>query len=253
MKPLAQLFVGHVWHGRKTPVAHSFRYPHAWLSLSLPECDVERLVLAPGIAWQRKRHGPRDGSALFPWLCERLAEHGIGGVARIQLHTLPAVLGYVFNPVSFYLAEDAQGRLLAAWVEVNNTFGGHHDYCLRADPSHGAGVLIAHAAKALQVSPFYRVEGQYGFRLHQTGQQRFAARIEYSPDKGAPSFIAWMSGEAHPSSAASWLRIALACSSLTFATWLRIHWQAFQLWRKGVPFIGKDGRLAPSKPPRSDT
>ncbi|MGL6071329.1 DUF1365 domain-containing protein [Craterilacuibacter sp.] len=247
-----QLFAGHVWHGRKTPVAHSFRYPHAWLALALPECDVEHLPLAPGIAWQRKRHGPRDGSALFPWLCERLAEHDIHGVARIRLHTLPAVLGYVFNPVSFYLAEDTEGRLLAAWVEVNNTFGGHHDYCLRADPNHNSGVLIGQATKALQVSPFYRIEGQYGFRFLQTGGQHFAVRIEYSPDGGAPSFIAWMRGEARPSSSANWLRIVLACSSLTFAVWLRIHLQAFRLWRKGVPFIGKNGQPAPPKHPRSE-
>ncbi len=245
MKAQAQLFVGHVWHGRTTPVKHSFRYPHAWLALPLPECDVERLPLAPGIVWQRQNHGPRDGSPLFPWLCARLAEHDIHGVARIRLHTLPSVLGYVFNPASFYLAEDTQGRLLAAWVEVNNTFGAHHDYCLPAPATPSASALYGRAAKALQVSPFYRIEGQYDFRFLQTGKQRFAVRIDYSPQEATPTFSALLSGEARPASATNWLRIALACSSLTFAVWLRIHWQAFRLWRKGVPFIGKDGHCPP--------
>ena len=37
--------------------------------------------------------------------------------------TLPRMLGYVFNPVSFWFCRDRAGALRAVLCEVNNTFG----------------------------------------------------------------------------------------------------------------------------------
>ena len=58
------------------------------------------------------------------------------------------VLGYVFNPASFYLCRDAAGQLLAVLVEVHNTHGERHLYTLRprrGDRSDGA--FVASMAK----------------------------------------------------------------------------------------------------------
>ena len=41
------------------------------------------------------------------------------------------VLGYVFNPASFYLCRDATGELRVVVVEVHNTHGERHLYTLR--------------------------------------------------------------------------------------------------------------------------
>jgi DUF1365 family protein len=43
------------------------------------------------------------------------------------------MLGYVFNPVSFWYCHDRGGALRAVLAEVNNTFGERHNY------------LVAHA------------------------------------------------------------------------------------------------------------
>ena len=49
------------------------------------------------------------------------------------------MLGYVFNPVSFFLGYDAAGALTSVVAEVNNTYGGRHRYVLgpaqRVDPT----------------------------------------------------------------------------------------------------------------------
>ena len=37
--------------------------------------------------------------------------------------TMPRMLGYVFNPVSFWFCRDRAGALRAVLCEVNNTFG----------------------------------------------------------------------------------------------------------------------------------
>ena len=42
----------------------------------------------------------------------------------------PRVLGYVFNPVSFWWCHDRAGALRAVIAEVRNTFGEHHNYLI---------------------------------------------------------------------------------------------------------------------------
>ena len=42
---------------------------------------------------------------------EVLAAHGLPAAARALLLAQPRVLGHVFNPVSFWLCEDAAGAL----------------------------------------------------------------------------------------------------------------------------------------------
>ena len=50
---------------------------------------------------------------------------------RVTLVTNLRVLGYVFNPASFFLCRDARGTLRVVVVEVHNTFGERHLYTLR--------------------------------------------------------------------------------------------------------------------------
>ena len=52
---------------------------------------------------------------------------------RITLVTNLRVLGYVFNPASFYLCRDAAGELRVVIVEVHNTHGERHLYTLRPE------------------------------------------------------------------------------------------------------------------------
>ncbi len=40
------------------------------------------------------------------------------------------ILGYVFNPASFFLCRDERGTLRVVVVEVHNTFGERHLYTL---------------------------------------------------------------------------------------------------------------------------
>ena len=48
--------------------------------------------------------------------------------------TMPRILGYAFNPVSFWFCFDAGKGLRAVLAEVNNTFGERHCYlCFRDD------------------------------------------------------------------------------------------------------------------------
>ena len=83
------------------------------------------------LSFQRRDHGPRDGSSLKAWAEQLLAKHSIhldGG--KILLLCFPRLFGYGFNPLSLWYCLHRDGSLRAVICEVNNTFGEHHFYLL---------------------------------------------------------------------------------------------------------------------------
>ena len=54
------------------------------------------------LSYQHRDHGCRDGTDATQWAKKIFSENGIN-VDYIKLITLPRVLGYLFNPVSFWL------------------------------------------------------------------------------------------------------------------------------------------------------
>ena len=79
---------------------------------------------------------------------------------QVTLVTNLRVLGYVFNPASFYLCRDADGALRVVVVEVHNTHGERHLYTLRGR-RRGVRRLLASMDKDFYVSPFIDMDGRY--------------------------------------------------------------------------------------------
>lgn len=241
MQTSPQLFLGHVMHRRLRPAVNAFVYPVFYVRLPVrdmasAQCAIFSVDRRNLLSFQTRDHGPRDGSPLLPWIEGLLAEHGLPGDGGIVLQTFPRVLGFVFNPVSFWYCHDSSGRLIAILAEVNNTFGGTHSYLLhrRGEPLADGEEL--HAEKLFHVSPFNEVTGSYRFhfRAERAVQQ---ARIDYADADGVLLLTA-ISGKAHPWSTRALLGAFLRMPFLTLGVVVRIHWQALKLWLKGVPFRG---------------
>ena len=239
----ARLFLGHVMHKRLRPVEHAFVYPVFYFDFSLAEMTalngplfaVDRKNL---LSFQQKDHGPRDGSPLLPWIQQLLRERGLPDDGEIRLQCFPRVLGYVFNPVSFWFCHDRQGQLIALLAEVNNTFGGHHNYLLHhadGSPLQDGEVLLAD--KAFHVSPFFSVEGDYRFRFHLSGK-RPTVHIDYG-DREGDLLLTSISGRPREWSSKNLISVFARMPFLTLGVMARIHWQALKLWLKGVTFYGK--------------
>jgi uncharacterized protein len=236
------LQVGHVMHRRLRPAVHAFVYPVFFVRLPLSRLaeagcaifSVDRFNL---LCFRQRDHGPRDGSALLPWIRAILRDHGLPDNGEVVIQAFPRLFGYVFNPVSFWLCHNAQGELVAMLAEVNNTFGGHHHYLLHnpgGAPLRDGQVL--RARKALHVSPFNKVEGGYRFTLNlNRAVQRI--RIDYA-DNAGPLLLTALSGESQGWSTRALLRALVRMPLLTFGVVARIHWQALRLWLKKVPFVG---------------
>ena len=153
---------------------------------------------------------------------------------------MPRMLGYAFNPVSFWVAHDRHGTVRAVLAQVSNTFGERHDYLV----AHGDGRPIAsgeamEARKVFHVSPFCEVTGRYVFRFG-FGPGRWLARIDYfDDDSPTPLIETWISGRAETLSRASVRSLAWRYRWFTLLVVARIHWQALRLWWKRVPYFTK--------------
>ena len=132
------LYTGTVMHARKTPKENVFRYRVCFYLLDLDELpELDRRVRLFG--WNRRSlvslHD-RDHLDVRAYL----AEHGIEA-DRILLLTNLRVLGYVFNPVSFFYCYQG-GELACIVAEVSNTFGERLPYLLSPEnqerPSAGS-------------------------------------------------------------------------------------------------------------------
>jgi DUF1365 family protein len=237
---------GEIAHRRRRPATNAFTYPAFCLRLPLSQLAE---LSGRGIAHNRRGllsfhdrdHGARDGGSLDAWMRALLARHGIAADGEIVLHAFPRVLGYVFNPVSFWVCHDRRGSVRAVLCEVSNTFGEHHNYLLAHDDGRplASGEALA-ARKVFHVSPFCELGGRYAFRFH-FGPGRWLARIDYFDDDRAeePLLETWISGQVTPLEPASTRRLLLQYPLFTLGVVARIHWQALRLWTKRVPFFTK--------------
>lgn len=241
MNAQPKLCLGHVMHRRLRPAVNAFVYPVFYVQLPVRDVDsaacavfsIDRRNL---LSFHNADHGPRDGSPLLPWIENLLAGHGLPNDGEIVLQTFPRVLGFVFNPVSFWYCHDRSGQLIAILAEVNNTFGGTHSYLLHRRGEPLADGAEMRAEKLFHVSPFNEVAGGYRFRF-QLERSVQLCRIDYDDAEGE-LLLTCISGKPKDWSAAALLKAFLRMPFLTLGVMARIHWQALKLWLKGVPFRG---------------
>jgi DUF1365 family protein len=244
--PCGTIYDGEVMHMRLTPRRHQFRY-RVWTML----LDIDRIDEAAGalrlmrrnrfapVSFHDRDHGPRDGSALRPWVEDRLRDADRPAPARIEILSMPRLFGIAFNPISVFYCRDADDRLQSVIYEVKNTFGDQHAYVLSAEDA-GPGRPARHAhAKQFFVSPFMDMDQTYRFDLLDPGA-RIALRIRQGA--GAETrLIATQHGRARELTDGVLARLLLRSPFHALKVLAGIHWEALRLWLKGVPFLGHPG------------
>lgn len=158
---------------------------------------------------------------------------------KIKLLTHLRVLGYVFNPVSFYFCFDGQDRPVAVVAEVGNTFGEQKAFYLGKDKWVG-DAFKDRQTKYYYISPFVDLDAQLDFHLEVPGETMNIRVDDWK--EGQKFFISTMTGNRKPLSDAALLWYALRYPLVTLQVILSIHWHAWRLWLLKVPHHPKQER-----------
>jgi uncharacterized protein len=237
------IFFGRVMHQRLWPRRHGFVYRIYYLALPLAQLAtlsrrwwfaVNRPAL---LRFDPQHYGARHGDDLTGWAEQLLAKYGVPhDDCSITLLTMPKILGYGFNPVSFWLVRTSADDLRAVICEVNNTFGESHSYLCR--PTQGASIAPTEwlrAEKVFHVSPFLPRDGSYRFRFY-WHENAIRIAIHYHAVDGRLQLITTLVGKLEPLTQRRAWRAFWAYPFITFSTIARIHWHAFMLWQKRQRF-----------------
>jgi uncharacterized protein len=236
----SHILEGRVRHRRARPFVYNLEHGVTYLALDLDELDgIE------GAAWLIRRNRPgivevRDADHLDPPAEDlRAAIHdhlrGAGEDPagwQVTLVTNPRVLGYVFNPASFYLCRDPAGVLRIVIVEVHNTHGERHMYTLR--PKLGGSAFVAAMDKDFYVSPFLVTRGGYTVRVRDE-PTRLRITINHETAEGL-LLHASVDLVRRPLTARSVVRMLVRYPLVTHKTTVMIHWHALRLWLRGARF-----------------
>ncbi|HEX4086461.1 MAG TPA: DUF1365 domain-containing protein [Chthoniobacteraceae bacterium] len=242
------LYECRVMHHRLAPKVHRFQYRIFMFYLDLDEIDAAaaRLPLFSRnrfnlFAFHDRDHLPGPGRSVKQKAIERLAGAGIDFPpdGRIALLTMPRVLGYGFNPVSFYFCFDSRGAPVCALVEVENTFREKKLFFLHEPGADGRFRLVA--PKHFYVSPFSDLEVHFDFNLRVPGDA-LEIHIDDRSAAGDILLLSALTGRREALGAGRMAWLAVKYPLVTLWVIFLIHWNALRLWLKRVPFYAKEAR-----------
>lgn len=233
-----------VHHKRYFPKENSFNYGVYYVcapysALKAFSCSIFSHNRFNLFSHYSKDYGKRDGSNPSTWVDEALLACGApaAGGEKVLL-TMPRVLGYAFNPVSFWFCFDENKALKAVLAEVNNTFGETHSYVVAHDD---AREILAtdtfNTQKQFHVSPFMEREGSYEFRFDYKPQS-IGVWIDYYVN-GEKKLATSVLGTRQSLDTISLLRAFFSLPMVTLKVVVMIHFQAIKIWLKGMKYIRK--------------
>ena len=151
---------------------------------------------------------------------------------RITFIATPRVLGYQFNPASFYLCRDTDGVMQVIVIEVHNTHDERRLYTLR--PERQGKAWVDAMDKDFYVSPFIDMDAHYTVRVQDDPTRLRIAMTE--TEHGEPLLTATLVAERFRLTDRNLLRTLLHVPLATQKTIVAIHLHAWRMWRRGFTF-----------------
>lgn len=244
------LYKALVMHNRLEPKPHRFHYNVFMFYIDLDEIDTISKSL-----WMLSRNrfnffSFRDSEHLQlpienPDKSKNVKQHIINylqqnnitiGKGRIMLLTNLNVLGYNFNPVSFYYCYDETHTPLCVVVEITNTFKEMKLFLL-SPKEFVSGTFKLNTTKHFYVSPFIDHDVNFDFNLAVPDEKLNIRIDDYKEDKRI--FISTLTGIRKPLNDLNLLLFSIRFPFITLKIITLIHWNAIKLWLKKIPYHKK--------------
>lgn len=241
------LLISQVSHARQRPKKNAFRYSVYYLCMNVAAWPaLDGLWPFSRERWNLFSLWEKDfgrGQSPEAWIRGLLREWNVTEAdGDIVLMTMPRVLGYAFNPVSFWFCLDKQGQLRAVLADVTNTFGERHAYLLHHDDGRVMGSDDWFTStKQFHVSPFIEVNGRYEFRFVYS-EDKIGVWINHHDDEGL-LLTTSVTGKRKPLTSRSLMESFFRTPLVTVKVIGLIHLQAFKLFLKGIRY-----RVKPTPP-----
>jgi DUF1365 family protein len=232
-----------VKHIRFIPKKYSFGFSFFWTRLDLDELDfLEKNTFFFSrnsfnlISFYDHDHIYLGHSTLKENISEFLKENQVTEkLVRIELVTNPRILGYTFNPVSFYFIETETCPYII--IEIGNTFGEQKPYLLRPDCKKDSEWIYT-TPKNFYISPFASVENSMTFRIKR-GDEKINITIDDHNKDGDLEIKTIYQGEEEVWSHLSILKNLFKFPFITLQIIISIHYHALRLYLKKIPYFKK--------------
>ena len=244
------LYKARVMHNRLAPKKHSFYYNVFMFYIDLDEVELlkKRIILFSHNRFnfyslrdhehlQLPIEQPNTSKNSKEHIVSYIKQNGVDVIpSKIMLLTNLNILGYNFNPVSFYYCFDANNDPICSIAEVGNTFGEMKPYFLDKDHLKEK-IFELHTAKNFYVSPFFELDTNFDFKLT-IPDDKLNIKID-TYDKQERVFISTLTGDKKALSNLNLLWYSIRFPFLTLRIITLIHWHALLLWMKKIPYHKK--------------
>ena len=240
----SEFYISFVRHTRYFPKNYLFDYRFFWAKFDLEELDyLQRSTRFFShnsfnlVSFYDRDHINLGFETTRENIQAFLKENNVHeDVLKIELLTNPRVLGYTFNPVSFYFIETASLPYLV--IEIGNTFHELKPYLVRPENLSENGEWVFTAPKHFYISPFTSLENTMTFRL-QRNRQSLVINIDDFTKEKKLEVRASFTGTSLPWSSRSLMKLFISYPLITFRIIWSIHYHALRLYILKVPFWRK--------------
>lgn len=237
MELTPQILFGNAMHVRISPKHNNFSfkmYSLAFPLSKLTDLKIGHNKFAP-ISFYDYDHAYRDGTCPEAWVKDVLFSFGITKAnGEIFVVCMPRVMGYSFNPFSFWLCHDKKGQLRAVLCEVHNLYDEHHTYvCVHDDQRMIQDDDVLKGRKIFYVTSHLPVEGHYDFQFKRKNG-KFTVHIDHYSAIGKKKLVTTLKGELQPMTKDNLRKAFWGYPLITLKAILYMHWQALRLMLKGV-------------------